>query len=115
MLYTLVPIHACVCLYVCVSAQAALAILSNVTCVCVCVFASVSEASPASQENKTKQNRAEKICAIIPRQAAALCLCAPLPVGPHIITAATLIHHSIVAVLAGPILSLAQQRYIKKQ
>lgn len=109
MLYTLVPIHACV--FVCVSAQAALAILSNV----VCVFASVSEASPASQENKTKQNRAEEICAIIPRQAAALCLCAPLPVGPHIITAATLIHHSIVAVFAGPILSLAQQRYIKKQ
>lgn len=65
--------------------------------------------------NTTKRNKTEQICAIIPRQATAPCLCAPLPVGPHIITAATLIHHSIVVVFAGPILSLAQQRYIKKQ
>lgn len=38
-----------------------------------------------------------------------------LPVGPHIITLASLIHHSIVVVFTGPILALAQQHYIKKQ
>lgn len=91
---------------VCVRVCAPIATILRTLSVCVCA---------CSPQYKTKENRAERICTIIPRQAAALCLCAQLPVGLHIITAAILIHHSIVVVYAGPILSLAQQRYIKKQ
>lgn len=85
-----------VCVRVCAPIATILRTLSVSVGVCVC-----------SPQYKTKENRAERICTIIPRQAAALCLCAQLPVGLHIITAAILIHHSIVVVYAGPILSLA--------
>jgi len=80
-------------------------------CVCVCVLATVSAPARAAEQNKTEQSRA-----IIPRQAAALCLCAPLPVGPHIIRAATLIHHGIVALYAGPLsLSLFDSAALHKE
>lgn len=57
----------------------------------------------------SKRNKTEQIYTIIPGQATALCLGAPLPVGRHIITAATLIHHSIVVVNTESFLSQAQQ------